>query len=368
MLSAQDDFIGHQLPTTFNHVVSSDDRWTERYWYSGLPIDTGDIVLDMGLGYYPNKNVMDAFAGLTIDNTQHTFRASRRLGRNPLETTVGSLSYEILEGMKRHRVSLAKNDSGLSFELEFLARFDATQEGQSFRRKNNRVEEDLARMTQFGRWQGWVDLKGERIEITPDRWWAQRDHSWGIRSSFHTDTTGNYPIPDYRNFFWFWLTYQFEDFGLSLFLKERSPERLMYFSGSEIRADGTERHIARVEHDLEWADDPLGQAWKGGRLRLHYKDGGTRDLELEMLPGRFYLKGGGYGGYMGWNHGDDMGDLHTTHYRWDLSDPETRRQVRTLGDHATRVRSEGQVGHGMSEYGVAAGYPKYEIAQRHPAL
>jgi len=27
MLTKQDDFIGHQLPTTFDHVMSSDPAW-----------------------------------------------------------------------------------------------------------------------------------------------------------------------------------------------------------------------------------------------------------------------------------------------------------------------------------------------------
>ena len=37
MLSKQDDFIGHQLPTTFDHVMSSDPAWMERLWYTGHP-------------------------------------------------------------------------------------------------------------------------------------------------------------------------------------------------------------------------------------------------------------------------------------------------------------------------------------------
>ncbi|MGX1098199.1 hypothetical protein [Amorphus sp. MBR-141] len=369
MLSPQDDFIGHQLPTTFNHVATSDDRWTERYWYSGMPIATGDVLLDMGLGFYPNKNVMDAFAGLTVDNVQHTYRASRRLGRTPLDTSVGAVRFEIVEGLKRHRVTLAENPSGLTFDLEFLASFPGTQEGQSFRRRHGRVEEDLTRMAQFGRWQGWISLGERRWEIDPEAWWAQRDHSWGVRSVHQTDIDSHLPVQRHSNFFWFWLTYQFEDFGLALFLKERSPDKQMYFSGIEIGRDGKERHVERVEHDMEWRDDPLGQTWKGGKLRLHYEDGATRELTVEGLPGRFYLKAGGYGGFEGWNHGDDKGDLFQTAYRWDLTDPDTRSRARTLGDHATRVTTDdGQVGFGMSEYGVAAGYPKYQAVQCHPAL
>ena len=368
MLSEQDDNIGHQLPTTFNHVVSSDDRWTERYWYSGAPIDSGDVLLDMGLGWYPNKNVMDMFAGITVDNVQYSYRVSRTLGATPLETAAGPLRYEIVEGLKHHRITLGQNDSGLSFEIDWRASFAGLEEHQSFRRKRNRVEEDLIRMTQFGRMQGWIQLGDRRIEVTPDTWYAQRDHSWGIRSVMQTDMMSNDSLPAYKDFFWFWLTYQFEDFAMSLFLKEREPGHPFFLSGLEVDKAGEEREITAIEHDIEWADDPLGQTWSGGTLLLKYADGGTRELTLHPQPARFFLKGGGYGGHRGWNHGDNRGRLHSDHYVWDLSDPEIRRQARQLGDHFTKVTCDGRTGYGMSEYGVARGYPKYEIAQKHEPL
>ena len=62
MLTKQDDFIGHQLPTTFDHVMSSDPSWMERLWYTGHPVDRLNLIFDIGLGYHPNRNVMDAFA------------------------------------------------------------------------------------------------------------------------------------------------------------------------------------------------------------------------------------------------------------------------------------------------------------------
>ncbi len=368
MLSPQDDLLGHQTPTTFNHVASSDERWTERYWYSAAPIDLPGVVLDLGLGWYPNRNVMDAFAGVTVDGIQTTARFSRRLGRDPLGARVGPLGFQVIEGLKRHRLTLGENASGLTFELDWLASFDGLQEAQSFRRKRNRVEEDLTRMTQFGRLQGWIELNGRRFEATPETWWSQRDHSWGIRSRMQTDMVSNDSLPAYKDFFWFWLTYQFEDFALSLFLKEREPGAPFFLSGEEVDREGRTRHVIKVEHEIDWADDPLGQTWQGGWLDLLYEDGGRRRITLDPQPGRFFLKGGGYGGHKGWNHGDDRGREHADHYVWDLSDPETRRQARQLGDHFTRVECDGAVGWGMSEYGVAKGYPKYKVAQAHEPL
>ncbi len=67
-------------------------------------------------------------------------------------------------------------------------------------------------------------------------------------------------------------------------------------------------------------------------------------------------------------HGDDRGDYHTAHDVWNLDDPATRRIARTLSDHVVKLESAGDVGFGISEYGVAAGYPLYEGPQKFPAL
>jgi hypothetical protein len=83
MLSKQDDFIGHQLPTTFDHVMSSDPAWMERLWYTGHPVPGGDFIFDIGLGWHPNRNVMDGFAGVAFDGKQYNFRVSRRLRPSP---------------------------------------------------------------------------------------------------------------------------------------------------------------------------------------------------------------------------------------------------------------------------------------------
>ena len=89
MLTPQDDLIGHQLPTTFDQIDNSDPAWMERLWYTGHPVPGGEMIFDIGLGYHPNRNVMDAFAGVAVAGRQWNFRASRRLRPDPLTTSVG---------------------------------------------------------------------------------------------------------------------------------------------------------------------------------------------------------------------------------------------------------------------------------------
>ncbi len=371
MMSPQDDLIGHQTPQPFSKAGNSDPRFTERYWYTAHPIDGTELLLDIGLGYYPNKGVMDAFAGVTIGRKQHNFRVSRQLGSNPLDTAVGPLKFEVVEGGKLHRITLAENASGISFDLQFEASFPVAPEKQSYRERKGFVEEDLARVAQFGRWSGWFVVEGQRTVVGPAGWWGQRDHSWGLRSEMHTDETKP-PVQAHKGFFWTWSMFQFDDMGLSIFSKEREPGQPLYLSGTEFSRDARgavhAREVIAATHEIEWADDPLGQSIAVAQWHLEFNEGPPRDLRMECLPTRFYLKGGMYGGFEGWNHGDDMGALHSAHDVWNLDDAATRAAARTLSDHVVRVTSEGKVGSGVSEYGVASGYPRYEAPQRFPAL
>ena len=370
MLTAQDDFIGHQLPTTFDHVDSSDPAWMERLWYTGHP-KSGNLIFDIGLGYHPNRNVMDVFAGITIGTRQINFRASRHLRPNPLETVVGPLRIEVIEGLKRHRLVLHANESGLSFDLEFLGTMNAHEERPHFRRRGGRVTEHMARGQQLGAYRGWIEVDGQRQTVEPSEWLGQRDHSWGIRSEMRTDETSP-PMTFYPPFFYAWMTAQFPERGLHVFFKERAPGEHIYLSGEEVAPLGRESHrgkrIVDVNHDVQWADDPHGQTISSVTFNLKLDDGSQRLLSIRALPARFFLKGGLYGGLNGWFHGDDKGKLHIEHERWDLGDAFTRRKARTLCDHAIEVRMGNEVGYGIMEYGVGKGYAEYTQVQQHPPI
>ena len=371
MLTVQDDLLGHQTSATFAEAGNGDPRFTERYWYTAHPLDGSPVVFDAGFGYYPNRGVMDAFAGVTIGRRQFNFRASRRLGRNPLDTVVGPLRLEVDIRSGRHWLVLADNASGISCDLTFEPSFPASQEKQSFRERKGAVEEDLARVAQLGRWRGWLVADGKRHVMDPANWWGQRDRSWGIRSEMRTDADRP-PVQTHETFFWTWSMLQTERVGISLFLKERVAGQPYYLSCTEFQRGADDQVVKReasaVHHEIVWADDPLGQTIAHADLRLEFEHGPAREVRFEGLPGRFYLKGGLYGGYGGWNHGDDVGDYREGHDVWDLDDARTRERARTLSDHVMRVTSDGESGIGISEYGVATGYARYAAPQVHPAL
>lgn len=371
MLIAQDDYLGHQTPQSFGQAGNGNILFTERYWYTAHPIGAPDVIFDAGLGYYPNRGTMDGFAGITIGRKQHNFRASRQLGSDPLSTTVGSLQFEIVEGGKRHKLTLAENASGISFELYFDAVFPGSREKQNFRERNGVVEEDLARMAQFGRWTGWIKAAGQTFDVRPETWWGQRDRSWGIRSEMKTDEARP-PVAKHQNFFWTWSMLQFENSAISVFAKERVAGKPYYLSGGEYRrlADGSIQHreITSFEHEIEWAPDPLGQTIDRAVLKFGFDSGPSRLVEMKGRSIRFYLKAGMYGGFQGWTHGDDKGACFEHADVWDLEDKTTRRIARTLSDHVMALTSDGETGVGISEYGVAEGYARYTEPQAFPAM
>ena len=369
MLSPQDDLIGHQLPTPFDQIDNSDPAWMERVWYTGHPAPGGEILFDIGLGYHPNRNVMDAFAGVAVPGRQWNFRASRRLRPDPLTTTVGPLAIRVIEGLKRHTITLAENDSGLRFELEFNAMLNPHEEAGHLRRREGRITEQMYRAQQMGRYSGWLEFDGKRVAV--DGWPGQRDHSWGVRAEMRSDETAP-PLTFYPPFFYCWATAQFKDRGLVIFFKERAPGDLIYISGEIVQPLGTRasgRHkLATLQHEVTWHDDAHGQSMATASFDLTFAGGERRPIQIRVLPTRYYLKGGLYGGLDGWFHGDDKGALFTAHDTWDLADPATRRKVRTLADQVIEVHDGDEVGYGIIEYGVGKGYAKYGSVQGFPAI
>ncbi len=369
MLSPQDDLIGHQLPTPFDQIDNSDPAWMERLWYTGHPAPGGECIFDIGLGYHPNRNVMDVFGGVAVPGRQWNFRASRRLRPDALTTTVGPLSIRVIEGLKRHALSLAANDSGLRFELEFHATLNPHEEAGHLRRREGRITEHMYRAQQMGRYEGWLEFDGRRVDV--NGWPGQRDHSWGVRAEMRSDET-HPPLTFYPPFFFCWATAQFKDRGLVIFFKERAPGDMIYLSGEQVRplgskASGRDQLVA-VQHEVRWRDDALGQTMDSAQFDLTFASGERRPVQVRALPTRYYLKGGLYGGLDGWFQGDDKGKLFSAHETWDLTDAATRRTVRTLADQVIEVRDGNEVGYGIIEYGVGKGYAKYAEVQTHPPI
>ncbi|HLK01132.1 MAG TPA: hypothetical protein VKU39_14655, partial [Streptosporangiaceae bacterium] len=207
-LSPLDDYPIHQIPEVMRHVGTSDRNFYDRYYFNAFPL-SGESMLIVGVGQYPNLGVADAFALYRSGHTHRVVRASRELGPDRMDTSVGPFHVEVLEGLRRLRVVLEPNDFGLWFDLTWEGSVPAQVEPRHFVRWQERVMFDSRRLAQTGRWTGVITQDGAVTEVVPDQWWGTRDRSWGIRPVGEPEPPGiqaNNP----GTFYWMYAPFQFE--------------------------------------------------------------------------------------------------------------------------------------------------------------
>ncbi|MYS83027.1 hypothetical protein [Embleya scabrispora] len=345
-LTAADEGFHHQVAETFATVATTDPSWTEKVCAMAAARD-GSLQLGFGLGKYTNRNVMDGYAGLSRGVEQLTVRASRRLSPEPHTTTVGPIRYEVVEPLKVVRFVLEANEAQpIAFDWTFEAVVPAVCEDRTHNRRAYRTTADLVRYHQTGVASGWVEVDGERTEITPDTWVSTRDHSWGTRYDVGAPAADLEPagMPASMSFRMIWapiLMERGDGSRYALFLHYQitggpgfAQKRVM---------GGVEHPDGRVE---EWADlvpdlsyDPVNRRLRGGKLHATMADGSARPLQLEVVSATgFHLGAGLYFGLDGRHHGEWRGDLHVEGERIaDCSTPEQARRLHQIRDTVVRV-------------------------------
>src|ERR1019366_5173127 len=183
MITRYDELFCHQAVSPLDRPATSAREWTERAWMMAHTID-GSAHLATGFGYYPNRNIMDAFACLTIrDETLYVVRASRELRPDVDVFDVGPFHYEVVEPLRAVRFALAENPYGLTFDVETTGVSPLHEEPEQFQVSRGRVRAHIKRMVQSGRPRGRIAAGGETFEAEPSGWVSERDRSWGVRIS-----------------------------------------------------------------------------------------------------------------------------------------------------------------------------------------
>ncbi|MBH0119532.1 hypothetical protein I0Q12_08355 [Rhodococcus sp. CX] len=362
-LSAADEYFTHQTSLPHAMVATSDPSWRERYWVSFQDTQGGDTVLTLGMGKYPNQDVFEAFVCLSHNGTQRNLRLSRTLLPDA-EMSVGPLSCVIVEPLRELRFLLDENDTGISFDITFDATMEPLLEGRFFQVSRARVTYDAIRYVQHGRARGTLTTPEGVIELDPDRWWAERDHSWGTRPLPRAEGQPPGNRPEWRMLAFAPL--QLPDFAVHLYLQESAPGQPVHLSAGIVPPVGSGKEfpaIVGVEHDLQWVEGAAAPTLAGGQLSLLLHGGDRIDLGIRALKGRAHLRGGGYEGWNGWMQGHWRGDLTSEHDEWDLTDTANFYRFAKAGsDHLVEVTHDGAVGYGIIEYMVLPGYGRYEEA------
>jgi hypothetical protein len=361
MLTKHDEFLCHQLASTFDHVADSGVQWTERLWCCAYDI-SGKIHLTSAFGKYPNRNIIDGLGLLTIDGkTQYNVRASRELRPQIDDVKVGLLSYEVMEGLKKVRWALGENDYGISYEVEFEGRMPAHEEVPQFARSRGRLVENICRYAQCGRASGWVKVQGKTYDIKPDTWYAHRDHSWGIRSTGVSMEQGLPPGEPFTGLFFNWNLIQFKDWYISCHLREDHNGNVVYFSGGMGYAYGDSRpglQLVSVEHNYQF--DPSTRQLKSGRVIYTAADGSKVDISVRALT-HLHLWPGGYFTYKGFSHGVWMGPDWIDGEKLNVSDSKVVQEVSLLNDNMCECRCGNDIGYGIVEIVMMGKHPQYGV-------
>ena len=301
------------------------------------------------MGLYPNRQVVDAafsvVHGPAGAREQVSVHAS---GRAPLDrfaaTTVGPIRVEVVEPLRVLRVLVDAPDHGLRAELTFRARTRAVEEPHFFFRHGVRVVFDYTRMTQWGTWEGWVEVDGERTVVDPADVLGSRDRSWGLRGVGERGGGAPGPAPQ---FYWLWAPINFDDLCVHFDVNERADGRRWHETGLVVPiGDGEPEAVERVDYSIVWT--PGTRTASSFRLDLTRTDADSIGISLEPIV-NFQMLGIGYL-HPTWGHGVWKGELEVGGERWSLpvSDPLAVHHVHVQA-LCRAVRDDGAEGIGILE-------------------
>lgn len=229
MLHALDDYPLHQTPQPFSHPASDSPNVYDRFFFNGFSAD-GEVFFGLAFGVYPNRRVMDAAFSVVRDGVQHNVRASRACPDDRADTLVGPVRVEIVAPMRQHRV-VVDDRHGVAADLTMTAISPVVEEPRFVHQAGVRTVFDYTRLTQFGRWTGWIEVDGDRIELGDvGEVVGVRDRSWGVRP------VGD-PIPGpptAPQFFWLWAPTVFADVCTHFALNQEGDGRTWHESGSVV--------------------------------------------------------------------------------------------------------------------------------------
>jgi len=316
-LTRGDDFPLHQTPEPIAYS-GTDRNFYDRYFFNGYGAE-GDLFFALAFGVYPHLNIADASFCIVRDGVQTALHASRWLNMERMDLAVGPISIEAIEPLKRLRLVVNAPEHGLQAEIVFEGRAFPVEEPRFIRRNGPRAFMDYTRLTQNGRYHGWIELDGRRDSV--NGFMGTRDRSWGVRPVGARDPQAVVP-PQPNQFFWIWSPTNFET-G-SFFFHTNDEESGQAWNRRAVWApDG-----AQEGGLTEIANCSVAVDWKSGtrharRAVVTLEDAsGVREVVYEPSY-EFFMLGLGYG-HPTWSHGLVHGELSVEREDVKLSEVDVR--------------------------------------------
>ena len=316
-LTRGDDFPIHQTSEPIAYS-GTDRNFYDRYFFNGYGAE-GEDFFALAFGVYPHLNIADASFCVIRDGVQTALHASRWLNMERMDLTVGPIAIEVLEPLHRLKLTINAPEQGILAEIVFEGRAFPVEEPRFIRRSGPRAFMDYTRLTQNGRYRGWIELDGKRRGV--DGFMGTRDRSWGVRPVGTRDPQEVVP-PAPMQFFWIWSPTNF-------------PSGSLFFHTNDdaVGAPWNRRAVwapegASVEGLREIVDCGVKIDWKAGtrhatRAVVTLKDTqGTREITYEPQS-TFFMLGLGYG-HPKWSHGLAHGPLSVEREDLNLAETDVR--------------------------------------------
>jgi hypothetical protein len=354
-LSRFDDYPIHQTSEPMKVPATTDRHAYDRYWFNGYTGD-GEFYFGIGAALYPNLGIMDCGLSIVRDGVQHSFHASRRAPDEPSEIQIGPFRIDILEPMKSLRVTLDDNETGISGQLEWIARTASFAEGfQRTARPGSRIHMEATRFNQFGFWRGELRYAGETLRIDPARVYGTKDRSWGIRPVGDPAPLGAPPTSPPQIFF-LWAPLHWRDHCTHMGIFENEHGVPWHWDGMILPSyaspddlpgieDPGATPLAGVAHRLEYV--PGTRRARRAEITLLEQSGATREIELEALL-CFRMKGIGYS-HPEWGHGRWKGELAIGGESWKCDELDEMAFDNQHIQQVVRARCGGEEGVGVLE-------------------
>jgi hypothetical protein len=351
VLTSFDDYPIHQASVPIANSASGDVNQYDRYFFNGYSSD-GSLYFAAAMGLYPNRHVADAAfcvvrpTGEGDTREQASVFVSQRAPADRRDATrLGPIEVRVIEPLHVLRVLVDAPEQGIRTDLTFTRRSPVIEEPHFFQRTGNRTFMDYTRLTQFGSWQGWLEVDGERIEVDPVDVLGSRDRSWGIRPVGEPAAQG--APTGWPQFFWLWAPVNFPSCSTHFDVNEYADGRRWHEVGAFAPVGETEAVSSRtVEWRGEWRPGTRWAAWLEYDL-VHW-DGSVDTVRLEPMY-EFHMRGIGYGNPE-FGHGYWKGELVVGGERISspVDTPCAREHVHVQAMcRATLTRADGSVEHGL---------------------
>ncbi|MDI1363570.1 MAG: hypothetical protein PSX79_01655, partial [bacterium] len=175
-----DDYPIHQTPEPVAYA-GTDRNFYDRYFFNGYAADGdgSDLFFAAALGIYPHLNIADAAFCVMKDGRQINLHASRWLRMERMDLQVGPIRIAVIEPLQRLKLTVEAPEQAIRAEIVFEGRAFPIEEPRFIRRNGPRTFMDYTRLTQNGRYSGWIEVDGVRTSV--DGFVGTRDRSWGVR-------------------------------------------------------------------------------------------------------------------------------------------------------------------------------------------